>query len=210
MENYKYQTWEAYIYQQICKGREHSKELGDKYLSLAGQPNLTEFLDHQFKQVVNAMEAGCSNDHRWGFLQSAAIAAKESLKENNVSLIALAFMRLGATINELTHPHPEVVSSAFLAELNQHKQTRSLFLRNAKIKFLKGAASQIAEDYWESDTRKEIRITSMCELIWPKIVELADDLTLVDLLPNDASKLKPWIRGIAPEWAKKGGRPKKT
>ena len=55
-----------------------------------------------------------------------------------------------------------------------------------------------------------MRIGAMCNFIWPSIVEYADLTGTVGLLPNDAEKLKPWIRGIAPDRAKKGGPPKKV
>ena len=74
----------------------------------------------------------------------------------------------------------------------------------------KAEAKAWALDYacnaWAKDAAKKIRIGEMAESLWTAMV----DAGLSDALPDKAAGLSDWVRAIAPDYAKRGGRPRKT
>lgn len=67
----------------------------------------------------------------------------------------------------------------------------------------KAAIQAEANELWENDTDKEFKTGEIAKLLHEKAVELAGtDLSL--------PVVKRWVSAVAPEFAKKGGRPKKT
>jgi hypothetical protein len=78
---------------------------------------------------------------------------------------------------------------------------------------LKELAQIIATDKWANDDDKSIRLGDMCQLVWN---EMAPYFVLGDetspwhkAFPNASLGFKPWLRDVAPEYARKGGPPKK-
>lgn len=64
-------------------------------------------------------------------------------------------------------------------------------------------AKHIAEEQWLQDTKNEIKIGEMCEIVWAKLV----DSSFGKELPNYANSLKPWIKEVSPPYASEAGRP---
>lgn len=78
-------------------------------------------------------------------------------------------------------------------------------INNAKFK-AKERAKAIADDLWRADVEEKIRISVMADKVYRKLV----DEGFVDQLPGHAETLKEWINPVAPEYARKPGRPPKS
>ncbi|MBD8123846.1 hypothetical protein IFT62_21830 [Pseudomonas lutea] len=65
-------------------------------------------------------------------------------------------------------------------------------------------ARTLAHGFWSIDVASKIRTGEMAETVYKKLVEEGH----FDLLPDSAERLKEWIKPVAPEYAKKGGRRK--
>lgn len=70
----------------------------------------------------------------------------------------------------------------------------------------KAWALDYASNEWVKDTGQSIRIGEMTEKLWTAMV----DAGFSDALPDRAVGLSDWVRAIAPDYAKRGGRPRKT
>lgn len=66
-------------------------------------------------------------------------------------------------------------------------------------------AKTIATEMWLKDTDKGIKTSEMADKVWSRLV----DEGLSEHLPDNVERVRVWIRGIAPEYAKAKGRPKK-
>lgn len=67
-------------------------------------------------------------------------------------------------------------------------------------------AKAIATELWQADTAQEIRIGDMAEHVYRVLA--AGGFT--DSLPGTAERIKEWINPVAPDYARKGGRRRKT
>jgi len=65
---------------------------------------------------------------------------------------------------------------------------------------------------WDRDELKQIRLGEMCEEVYSHLYTMFSGDDLADYqtaLPDLPQGLKPWLREIAPDYARKGGAPKK-
>ncbi len=80
----------------------------------------------------------------------------------------------------------------------------------ARINACKAAAvaraQAIATELWQVDTTQEVRLGDMAERVYRA---LADE-GFTESLPGTAERLKEWIKPTAPDYARKGGRRRKT
>ena len=90
------------------------------------------------------------------------------------------------------------------------QQRLPLLKRNARKQELMGSVRAHARQLWEEKDDQRLRITEMSELLWKEIVSSPQYPEFSDLLPDKPAGLKPWIRPVAPDYARRGGRPKKT
>ncbi|WP_148558620.1 hypothetical protein [Pseudomonas chlororaphis] len=74
-------------------------------------------------------------------------------------------------------------------------------VKNSVIK----RAKDMAAEMWVKDTDKRIKTSEMADMVWRKLV----DEGLSEHLPDNVERVRVWIRGVAPEYAKAKGRPKK-
>jgi len=67
-------------------------------------------------------------------------------------------------------------------------------------------AKMIATKLWEADDAKDVRIGDMAERVYRALLQegFSEDL------PGTAERIKAWIKPVAPEYARKGGRRRKT
>ena len=84
----------------------------------------------------------------------------------------------------------------------KRQQTGTVGVSPEKIKAME-AARDIAKKLWATEEHKNKRISEMADEVYS---ELWSDFK--DHLP-DKKRINNWIRSVAPEHAKKGGRPKK-
>jgi hypothetical protein len=66
-------------------------------------------------------------------------------------------------------------------------------------------ALKLATTNWKKDFDKAIRIGDMADLVYRKLA----DQGLGMALPGTSDRLKEWIKPVAPDYARKGGRRKK-
>ncbi|MBV4516393.1 hypothetical protein [Pseudomonas kurunegalensis] len=67
-------------------------------------------------------------------------------------------------------------------------------------------ALKLASTIWNKDFDKKIRIGDMADLVYRKLADQGFGLAL----PGTSDRLKEWIKPVAPDYARKGGRRKKT
>ncbi len=67
-------------------------------------------------------------------------------------------------------------------------------------------AKTIADDIWKNDTAQEIRIGEAAKRIYQTLV----DEGFTKILPDSFERIKKWIKPVAPDYACKGGRRRKT
>lgn len=63
-------------------------------------------------------------------------------------------------------------------------------------------ARSIATELWQSDFEKKIRIMEMADLVYRAL----NDRSFSDVLPDTVERVKDWIKPVAPEYARMGGR----
>lgn len=67
-------------------------------------------------------------------------------------------------------------------------------------------ARTYARKQWVQDITKSIRIGEMTQRVWSFLL----DIGCQDELPENIASLQHWIEDVAPEYARRSGRPKKT
>lgn len=68
------------------------------------------------------------------------------------------------------------------------------------------AAKQVAQQLWEKDREHQILIGSMAL----KVYQILLGTEHKESLPDSDQSLRLWIKDVAPAYARKGGRPRKT
>ncbi len=96
----------------------------------------------------------------------------------------------------------EVVTKAIEGEM---LRIAPLVKQNDAKAQLISRACAIAEKLWQEDHEKVIRISGMADQVYRALS--AEGYT--DTLPGTADAIKIWIKPVAPDYARKGGRPSK-
>ena len=190
------------------KDERHSKDYVARYLQVCNEPDLHEFLRHQWHQFVQAVESDAIDD-RWEHLREATVSAEQALETGNHNALATAFYSLGCAAESLQHPSQEESLDRLKAQLDKMHREFPLKKRQLQKELLQGMAKIIAERVWRNDEDQEIRLTDACHHVWPELVEVAHDRGFEDALPDKPESLKPWLREFAPDYARKAGPPRK-
>jgi len=205
MSKYEYISWQKHLLSKVDK--EPTKEMIDEIVENVRNPKINDFLAHQLHEVQNALFSGAS-DYRWSDLERCAEEAKRVYLSDDVSLFPMSFMNLGKAVEAFEHPtrdeHLEM--SIALAE----KLTKGLPFKHKELQLqcLKDIAQDMAENKWEGDKDKEIRLDDMSQEVYVDLYVVAKENDLLKYFP-ETSTIKSWLRKIAPEYASKAGRPKK-
>lgn len=176
---------------------------------LKRSPLLDVFLKHQKVQYALAIENGMGNDARWETLNATIIGVEKALIDGCDSVIAMESIALGQAIEALQYPTYHLQKRMYKALTSKNKSELSFHSKNQKLAALRKHAQLLAKSRWSEDVNKELRMMDMCHAVWPELVDAADDVKIRDVLPDRPELLKNWIRPVAPDWAKKGGAPKK-
>lgn len=83
---------------------------------------------------------------------------------------------------------------------------RPLEKRNAATAAAVERARSIATELWISDTNQAIRLGEMGEKVYRALAGEG----FAESLPGTAERVKEWIKPVAPDYARKGGRRRKT
>lgn len=170
------------------------------------QPHeLREFLDHQLSQCEAAEEEG-DDDPRWKSLHYCANKARGAVKVGDSAAIVMAFYALGKAVEAFDHPdkreYLEQIQTLYRKQLADEKRKFPTYRKQAAIEACRNIAARI----WASDYTQEIRLADMCERIYKMML----DQGAGEYLPGESQGLKQWIRPVAPDYARRPGRPKKN
>ncbi|MFC2970995.1 hypothetical protein ACFOJE_02035 [Azotobacter bryophylli] len=151
----------------------------------------------KIEAVSRCPDAAAFVDEGFKLFQAARNA---ETSEGAVSYLSMAFGQLASAIVCM-----RVSDFRAIAE-QQASRMRPL----AKIHEAKSAtierAQAVATELWQADTAQEIRLGDMADRVYRALA--ADDFA--ESLPGSAERIKEWIKPAAPEYARKGGRRRKT
>jgi len=128
-------------------------------------------------------------------------------------------------LEELKTAHPDAyMKTVFLIECAANigwTASESILLANhfdqtARFKLIGGMnaakasaverAQAIATQLWQADTAQEFRVGKMAD----KVYRVLAAEGFAESLPGTAERIKEWIKPVAPDYARKGGRRRKT
>ena len=87
----------------------------------------------------------------------------------------------------------------------QHMENKKNGISNDKHNAMT-TARNIAASLWRTDQHREKRLSEMANEVWAELYRLG----FADQLPEKLENMTNWIRTVAPEHARKAGRPPKT
>ncbi|MFC1689787.1 hypothetical protein ACFL07_09080 [Pseudomonadota bacterium] len=175
-------------------------------------PKAIHVIAHLFGELQSSEDRGDERPE-WKNLDDMLGRALFALTLNDPNQISWAFYRLGRITHQLESKSAEEMEE--LHKLADHsKKARAPLNRiNAIRGYAKNIAQAFAIQKWESEEEGKTRISEMCEHVWQRICEERYEgkigQVIIDGLPDKPSGLKAWLREIAPDDAKKPGRPPK-
>ena len=95
-------------------------------------------------------------------------------------------------------------SSNSSAPVFTQRLPNKLEIINEKKRLAKEEAVKVARQLWENDVKEEIKITAMSDKVYKALIE-----SHIEALPQNIESINRWIKHVAPDYAKLGGRPKK-
>lgn len=126
-------------------------------------------------------------------------AQSATSQEDLVAYLAKAFGYMAAAFVD-----SGVQSSRKTAEI-QAARMRALVSANAAKGRAIERARAIAAELWGKDTAQVIRIGDMSDRVYRKLAEEG----FAESLPGGTERIKKWISPAAPDYARKGGKPRK-
>lgn len=223
----QYATWEAHRLAAIV-GDKDEPQVEDfiTFFNEDRSSHLKEFLDFQIAGYQLAINSNykISRHNEWKRINDLAQHCLLLRDDKDFDGLAMMMLSLGGAIEKIGSPSLDEQIDLGKYKINHLKSLESNNLIN--INKLRGVtqsiAQQIASDIWSKDSDKSIRSGEMCELIVQRIFEiesLADhEITIyftrhnkkiTEYIPKDWSHIKKWIKNETPDYAKKGGAPKK-
>lgn len=209
-----YESWDDFVDRSINTDKDNLNPSDQSafYIELEQlkkKPPLENFLEHQKFQHELATIEGRGNDAHWKTLKATITSVEKALIDGCNSEIAMRSIALGCAIEVLQQPSNRILTTMVNAYISKSRSERPLKAKNDRLTVLKCHAQSLAETLWSEDVDKKLRMMDMCHAIWPELVDTADEAKIRDVLPDRPELLKSWIRPVAPDWAKKGGAPKK-
>jgi len=167
-----------------------------------------QLLRHCSDQALRAAQVGDIRGE-WQHLQKLLSNASDVWCKHNTYRTCEAFFLLGQICGQLSMPAREEILEGKHALIEKRKKEFPLIKRNIAAECCRKAVQRVAQIEWENDRKNAIRLSEMCEIIWAKLAVSPLDSDFLDALPDRAAGLKPWLRTVAPEYARKGGAPRK-
>lgn len=152
-------------------------------------------------------------------------AMSEHLIDEERSAVSELLGRALVSVDQLVSRHPEseslIMGAAAGLILGGLRSTEDLIFRlcsgemikarpflraNRQKAAAKERAQEIAVQFWQRDAEKSIRIGEMADKVWRA---LADE-DLRDQMPETTERIKEWIKSVAPDYARKPGRRRKS
>lgn len=140
----------------------------------------------------------------------------KAIQNPELDEIATLFFWLGMNVGEMNSPRPSIqhlehTASAFrFMEESKAREFRNMQTAGTPEykRFNAPHAKRLAQEYarflWSRDAEHSIRIGEMAELVWAYLIE--NEKPLESVIPDRAAGLRPWLREIAPTYAKRPGR----
>ncbi len=200
--------------------------------------SLTQLLEYIGNEIELASHEEEKLDKDWSILRDAHQSACRELNNSNNESAGWIYFKLGTLYERLTSAYYEdlmddviedykgLVDAEYKHTNREDSRLKALHTRNNASKANKELIQIWATEIWKNDISKSIRLTDMCDVIH-KTMETrveneikdvfkddADDCkewieALKKAIPKKSESLKPWLREVAPDYAKKPGRPKK-
>lgn len=211
MSEYQLKTWFEFVYEKHQDTWKANQAVD--LLDELRRPDLTEMVMHYFNESQRAIEfeqqnARAESDQRWQVLGVRAMEAIRAITAGDPREIAYTFFNMGQVLESLNHPTQNKQLALIEAYTEKQKSEFPLRVHNLKRDFLKKAVQEKALERWATDIDKDFRLTEMCKLVLPDARYIAGQIETE--APDKADTLKPWLREVYPEYAKKKGRPKKA
>ena len=216
MNQYQFKTWRSYL---LEKHGEDIKSADSEYWN----PPPLEIVLHYLKESRRAIEFEKENgiadaQSRGSTLERYAMDAIEADATGNPTQIAAAFFRLGAYAESLDHLEQEQELKNNKARIAQIKSDAPRRDREIKFDDLKEKVQNKAQEKWDKDLEKVIRVTEMVKLVQDFANEEASKMGLlrVNIRTGKEKDLRietiiEWLKEdpLYPEHANKRGKPKK-
>ena len=211
MSEYKLKSWSQFEYEKHLDNHQSGQSV-DLYDELR-RPDPIKVAMHYLKESQRAIRIEQQNGKaepapRWVKLGDTAAEALGATATEDPREIAFAFYNLGQSAERLSHPSMEEQLTYRAAYIEKLKSEYPLRVSNEKRDFLIRAIQERALKKWATDSDKDFRLTEMCKIMLSFAQKLA--MRIGTEVPSTAGTLKPWLRKIAPEHAKKQGRPRKS
>jgi hypothetical protein len=158
-------------------------------------------------EIAAARKAG-DERHDWKLLQHHLSQLEKNGINNNAEKVNWHFFEMGRIFSALETNLEEltpILHKGLHAIKVNHARNAPLHKINFRRDEIRKEALRIAKLEWNSDKSHSIRLSEMCNIVWSILLEYTE---FIDVLPDNAPGLKPWLREAAPNWAKKPGRPK--
>lgn len=154
-------------------------------------------------------------------LQAAAALLFRSGSEEDAGLIRKAFLRFAEAVEgdedrdfALRHGLTMLLLAALGSRIDmvyaiadqQKSKMKGLKSKARAVQRLIDRAREIAAQRWEADHLQEIRIGAMADLVYRQLAQEFGQAHLPEL----PETVKDWIKPVAPEYARRGGRAKKS
>lgn len=187
---------------------------GDEMATLAYylSPNAQRIIEHVKKEMSKSQKIDPDRSE-WEWLQDSLTSAERELAREKLHAACTAFYCLGISARSLTEfPHEVKINMANLA-VEALARRKPLQEKNRNSQVVRLIVQEIAKRNWVADTEQSIRVGEMCELVWAEMLDESIPTESRDMamkhLPDKAAGLRNWISPVAPEYAKKRGRPRK-
>jgi len=163
MNQYQFKSFRSYLLEKHCGDR---KSANAEYWN----PPPLEIVLHYLKESRRAIEFEKENgitdaQSRGSTLERYAMDANEADVTGNPTQIAAAFFRLGAYAQSLDHLEPEQELKNNIARIAQIKSQVPLRHYESKYDDLKEAVQDLAQEEWDKDLDKKIRVTEMAKKV---------------------------------------------
>lgn len=168
-------------------------------------------LKHEENELKNA-HANKDINYEWCEFEYHLNKIKENLPNKEQSETCYHTFWLGYYAGSLSHVIARYEQLNALESMSkQAASQRALIYRNICRSQLTLLAQNLAVLEWKKPEHSETKVTAMSEIIWNLLIKYGgkDYEDMRKEVPKTHEGIKSWISAIAPEFAKKGGRPKK-
>ncbi|EJM48942.1 hypothetical protein PMI26_00525 [Pseudomonas sp. GM33] len=90
--------------------------------------------------------------------------------------------------------------------VNDNRYKKSLGVTNMLKDAAIDRAKAIATELWEADIAQVIKLAMMVQSVWNQMIDEGYQAQL----PDKPESIRKWIKHVAPAYARKAGRPRKT